>query len=254
MEKSSTSPGQKVEAEFRLTDEITASFGLTRLSGKTPASLGQAAGVDPKAKAFAVFYAATEARVTDGYTDHGFSYYGVYAPLMSHPMIACAATTCDFGSDDSEPRHMLLFEVGGAIYFGSYASVQRLLSKVNVHLLKTERELEEMLERMNGAGLDGFRQMGGFEFILGATPENNALGGQVIQELDAQITWMIIEELSACNGPGMEAMNALVYADRNAKRLGLDPDRVRQAKEAYEKKLLADLRDGLLGFIGSRPE
>jgi len=39
----------------------------------------------------------------------------------------------------------------------------------------------------------------------------------------------------------MEAMNALTYANDNAGRLSLDPDRVRRAREEYMEKLLAGL-------------
>jgi hypothetical protein len=216
---------------------------MTKLKATTPASLAQAAGVDPKAKAFGLYYAGTEARVTDGYMDHGFSYFGVYAPVMSHPVIAHAAACCDFGSDDTEPKHILVFEVGGAIYYSPYGRAQRALTKANEHLVRTERDLEVILERLKRADLDGFRQLGGFESLLGPTPENEALGVQVIRELDAQITWETIEELAACDGPGMEAMNALVYAHSNAARLGLDPDRVRRAKEAYREKLVAEVND-----------
>ncbi len=216
---------------------------LTRLKANTPPSLARAAGVNPDAKAFGVYYAGTEARVTDGYMDHGFSYFGVYAPVMSHPVIAHAAACCDFGSDDTEPKHILVFEVGGAIYYGPYGRVQRALTKANEHLVRTERDLEAILERLKRADLDGFRQLGGFESLLGPTPENESIGVQAIRELDAQITWETIEELAACDGPGMEAMNALVYADKNAARLGLDPEKVRRAKESYRNKLLAEVND-----------
>jgi hypothetical protein len=225
---------------------------LTRLKANTPPSLARAAGVNPDAKAFGVYYAGTEARVTDGYTDHGFSYFGIYAPVMSHPMIAHVAACRDFGSDESEPKDMLLFEVRGSIYFGPYGRAQRALTKINEHLLRSERDLAEILKRTGSVDINAIRQMGGFETLLGPTTENEALGVRVIRELDAQITWETIEELAACDGPGMEAMNALVYADNNAARLGLDPGRVRRAREAYREKLIAEVNDHFADLPGAQ--
>jgi hypothetical protein len=181
--------------------------------------------------------------VTDGYTERGFSFFGVYSPVMSRPVIEYAAACCDFGSDDTEPKHILLFEVEGAIYYGPYGLVQRALRKTNEHLITTKRDLNEILESLNHAGTDSFRWIGGFESLLGPTPENEALGAQVVRELDAQITRKTIEELAACDSPGMEAMTALVYAHDNAARLGLDPDSVRRARETYMDKLGTELND-----------
>src|SRR4030095_249939 len=94
-----------------------------------------------------------------------------------------AAASHDFGSDESEPKYMLFFEVGGSIYFGSYGHVQRALSAINKHLLKSERDLGEILKIIGGGDINAFRQRGGLEILLGPTPENEALGVRVIREL-----------------------------------------------------------------------
>ena len=208
---------------------------LTKLKAKTPTSLAAATRADPRAKAYGIYYAGTEARVTDGYADHGFSFW-IYNAIMSHPTIAYAAASHDFGSDESEPKHILFFEVEGAIYFGRYERVQRALSSINEHLLKTARDLFEIVNRTGGADVNSLRQIGGFEALLRPTRENEDLGVHVIRELDEQITPDTIEELANCDGSGMEAMTALIYANNNAARLGLDPEGVRRAKLKYEEK------------------
>jgi len=213
---------------------------LTRLKAKTPPSLATAAGADPEARAYGIYYAGTEARVTDGYADHGFSFF-IYYSIMNHPTIACAAANHDFGSDESEPKHILLFEVGGAIYVGRYGQVQRALSSINEHLLKSAIWPPEIMNESGAIDINALRQSGGFEFLMGPTKENKELGVRVIQELDEQITSDMIDELAACDGPGMQAMNALIYANNKATQLGLDPDNVRRAKTKYEEKLFDEL-------------
>src|SRR5262245_18748577 len=217
---------------------------LTRLSVKTPDSLAQAAGIDPKANAFGLYYAASEAWATDGYNDHGLSYEGVYDPIMTHPMIADTAACRNFSSEEREPKDLLVFEVGGWVYFGPFGIAQSALRKTNEHVLETGQEREGMVESERNDSLNTLRQTGGLESISGATPENEAHGVCAIRELDAQVTWETIKGLTNCDGYGTEAMKALLYANENAERLGLDPNRVREAKEEYAQKLIAILSIG----------
>ena len=214
-------------------------YGLNRLKAKTPPSLAAAAGADPKAKAYGIYYIGTEARVTDGYSDYGFSFW-IYSGILSHPVIAYVAASYDFGSDETEPRCMLCFEVGGDIYFGHHGRVQRALGSINEHLTTSVRGLAEIINKKESVDLNTFLQRGGFEFLLGPTKKNEELGASVIQELDKQITLETIEELATCPGKGMEAMNALIYASNNAARLGLDPEQIRKAKEKYEENLFGN--------------
>jgi hypothetical protein len=164
---------------------------------------------------FCLYYLGSKANWDTGWQSATFPYYAGFEPLINHPTIAMHLFGKDLGSDDGPPEHALLCDRKTLrIYVGGWQEVREFLRLQNS---QPPAPTEEELNHMARMDLGEMREMGMFEFVLGATEDKRQLCAELVAWLDQQITAELLDRLNAAAGSG--DLNALYILMRFTQRI-----------------------------------
>lgn len=206
-----------------------------------PPMLSVACGHHSMSRYFALYYLGSKATWDTGWQSSTFSYYAVYEPLLNHPLIAVETLDCDFGSDDGPPRHALLADrAASKLYVGEWDQVLKFLREKNPQPAAPG----EVIELASEVSVDQLRDLGMFEWMLGASSEQQRGGAELLAWLDSKLEPGVIEKLDEQAQQG--DMNACYVLMRLGQRMMAM--RAAQGHKADEKKEVSD------GIFHSRDE
>ena len=191
--------------------------GLTIIPVTPPPNLAELIGYPGAARYVAFYYMGTCATWDDGLASATFSFFGVYSPLIEHPVMAIHLLDADLGSDDGPPTHALVVDrEGGAFLVGSYDDAIRLVRSQFDE--EARRAAGERYAAIFGepTTLDEFQRAGMFEvFAPGVESRTDTEG--LLRHLDRQITEELVRRYTAMlkgEPPDMRAFGPLRYIQR----------------------------------------
>lgn len=203
-----------------MTSEQKEPESLRKLPVPMPPMLPELIGLTSDCRYFSLSYEGGKAWWTDGRAGRTFSYYAAYQPYIEHLAIAIHLVEMDLGSDDGPPTHALLVDRHAAeVYVGEYDEVRRWLKQQ--HLPRRPLTLAEMEEAeqeraaLEQATLDELRELGMFEFMLGATEGQKDKCWAMVAWLDDFITEDLLGAyLAASEAGNIEALHHLLQWQR----------------------------------------
>lgn len=203
-----------------MTSELKELESLRKLPVPMPPMLPEIIGLTSDSRYFSLSYEGAKAWWTDGRAGHTFSYYAAYQPFIEHLAIAIHLFEADLGSDDGPPTHTLLVDRRAAeVYVGDYDEVRRWLKKQHPpHPPLMPAEIEKAGRQravMEEANLDDLRELGMFEFMLGATERQKDKCWAMVAWLDDFITEDLLKAyLAASEAGNIEARFHLLQLQR----------------------------------------
>jgi hypothetical protein len=155
--------------------------------------LPEVMGVSSDKRFFRLNYEGSKPFWSDGRAGAAFSYFSAYEPYVGHLAMAIHLHDVSLGHDDEFATHSLLVDrQESAVYVGAYKEVcQFLQTQHPPRRDPTPEELEEISRRlaeMEQPSFDQLRDLGMFELILGAKPEQNDRCAEMVAWLDQFIT------------------------------------------------------------------
>ena len=173
---------------------------FTLLSVPLPPMLPKMVGVVGNSRYFSIAYWGSKATWFDGRGLGTFSYFGVYSPLIEHPVLAIHLESYNLGSDDLPPTHAILCDcLEQKMYVGDYAEVEKVLETQHppVPNLSPE-ELSQLSEQiaLNVADFDleQFQRLGMFELFGGHSEQQKLELVELVQWLDRLVTEDLLEQ------------------------------------------------------------
>jgi hypothetical protein len=94
---------------------------------------------------------------------------------------------------------------------------------LRLHNSRPPAPTEEELNHMSSLSLGDMREMGMFEFVLGATEDKRQLCAELVAWLDQQITAELLKRLNTAAGGG--DLNALHILMQFTRRIRLDSEK-----------------------------
>jgi hypothetical protein len=173
---------------------------FTLLPITLPPMLPKMVGVVGNNRYFSIAYWGSKATWSDGRGLGTFSYFGVYSPLIEHPVLAIHLESYNLGSDDLPPTNAILCDrLEQKMYVGDYAEVEKLLETQHppVPNLSPE-ELSQLPEQiaLNVADFDleQFQRLGMFELFAGHSEQQKLELVELVQWLDQLVTEDLLQQ------------------------------------------------------------
>lgn len=221
---------------------------FTEIPVLLPPILMKMIGYLNNARYVALYYYGSKATWDDGLSLATFSYYSVYEPLKSHPVMAVHLFEAHLGSDDEYPTHALLCDrEGRKFYVGGYDQVLTFLRQQHPEKLTEEylAEYRAVVEREAPATVREMRDIGMFEFLF--APDANAQRETATLRawLDGQITEALVRKLAdALAGGEMRAYEPLSYIKELCRKIIAEQQRGAGGQMAGDPEPQVDAETG----------
>lgn len=167
----------------------TGGSGLTEIAVKPPANIAGLINYPGAARYVALYYVGTNPTWDDGLASATFSYFGVYSPMIEHPVLAIHLLDADLGSDDGPPTHALVIDREGEKFL--VGAIDDALRLVREQFTDDDRRdaaarYEAIFERPDT--LEGLRRLGMFEIFVRPSAGAQQDTAELLHHLDCQIT------------------------------------------------------------------
>ena len=167
---------------------------IKELPIEVPPAILKLAGYKARARYIALYYYGTKATWDDGAASASFSYYAAYQPLINHPAVAIHLKDMHLGSDDCYPSHALVCDTqANKLLAGPFDAVQELLRSQHAGVNREELATQYVNIFSNPETIGDMQQLGMFEFILGAHPDQAKQTAELLDFLDRYITVELVE-------------------------------------------------------------
>lgn len=145
---------------------------------------------------FCIYY-SRKPTYYDGSTLFIFSYFDVYQPFVKHPVILHELlkaskffeTSIDLGSDDTEPKHVIVIKEDRKLQIAEYNKAMTFLrhQRPNETIELTYEEMQKLSQELSPVSMVEFRKKGMFEFFSLPSIEAVSKRNQLIEELNQMI-------------------------------------------------------------------